>query len=189
MRCVDSKIAFVSSVLLPIWLFVILPLVYLPKREGMFLGLDNTAWTAIGATAGCFYCLLTAGLLWFAIYQIRSAKFDAKINRTLNACEKYDIDPVLDRVVTTLADALDNGDLVANPKKYRVDATSLLNYLEAIAIGLYKDLYDREIVTDQLRPIICDHVNDLILSGVTGWPNLEEEYDHLMKLYREWQPQ
>jgi hypothetical protein len=73
----------------------------IPRQAGaklMLLGLDNTAWTAIGAIAGLIYCGLTAGLLGFAIFQIQSAKAAAKITRTLAASDRYDMDPVLDRV-------------------------------------------------------------------------------------------
>jgi hypothetical protein len=189
MRCLDSKIAFSSLVALPIWLFVVLPLIYLPKQAGMFLGFDNTAWTAIGAIAGWVYCCLTGGLLGYAIYQVRSAKADAKINRTLTACDRYDTDPVLDRVTNRIANGLDDGSLAKNPKDYSVDMSSLFNYFESIAIGVSRELYDKDIVTDQLKPIIIDHVDDLILSGHTGWKNPADDFNHLMKLYREWKPQ
>jgi hypothetical protein len=186
MRCLDSKIAFTILVALPIWLFVVLPLIYLPKKAGMFLGLDNTAWTAFGAIAGWIYCGLTGGLLLFAVRQIRSAKTDAKITRTLAACDRYDTDPVLDRVINRLADALDDGSIAKTPKAFSVDMSGLFNYFESIAIGVSRGLYDKDIVSDQLKPIIIDHVDDLILSGLTGWKNPSEDFDHLMKLYREW---
>jgi hypothetical protein len=152
----------------------------------LFLGLDNTAWTAIGAIAGLVYCCLTAGLLGFALYQVRSAKADAKINRTLTACDRYDTDPVLDKVTRRIADGLDDGSLDKNLKEYKVDLYTLFNYFESIAIGVSKGLYDRDIVCDQLKPIIIDYVDDLIISNRAGLKNPSEDFDHMMKLYREW---
>lgn len=157
----------------------------------MFWGLDGTAWTAISAIAGWFYCGLTAGLLSFAIYQVRAVKEEARITRTLAACDRYDTDPILDRVTGRIADALDDGRLTKTPKDFTVDMKILFNYFESIAIGVSRDLYDKDIVRDQLRPIIVDHVIDLIesgiCSGISGWENVRQDYDHMIKLYDEWQ--
>jgi hypothetical protein len=169
-----------------IWRFVALPLIYIPKQPEMFLGLDNTAWTGLGAIAGWVYCLLTAGLLIFANHQIRSARQEAKINRTLLACEKYDIDPVLDGVTRRLADGIGDGSLAKNPKKYTVDVTSILNYFESLSTGVVKGFYDEQIVADQLKPIMLEYVDALILSGVTGWTDPENDFVHLMRLYGKW---
>jgi hypothetical protein len=188
LRSSDSKIAITSLVALSTWLFVVLPLIYLPKQAaGTFLGFDNTAWTAIGAIAGLIYCALTAGLLIFAVYQVRSARADAKITRTLAACDRYDFDPILDRVTNRIAEALVDGTLEAFPRDYNLDMESLFNYFESIAIGVSKGLYDKDIVCDQLKPIIIEHVDDLIISGVSGWKgNPDKYYEHMMRLYREW---
>ena len=136
----------------------------------MFLGLDNTAWTAIGAIAGLIYCGLTAGLLGFAIFQIQSAKAAAKITRTLAASDRYDMDPVLDRVTNRIANALDDGSLAANPKDFSVRSQEASLAISGIgsAIGVSKGLYDKDIVRDQLKPIILDNVDDLILRRHSG---------------------
>jgi hypothetical protein len=124
-------------------------------------------------------------------FQVGTTKAEAKINRTLAACDRYDTDPVLDRVSNRISKGFHDEDLANNPKDYNLDMLTLFNYLESIAIGvskgLYdKGLYDKKIVTDQLGPIIIGYVDDLILSGVTGWDNPAEDFDHLMKLYHEW---
>jgi hypothetical protein len=156
----------------------------------MFWGLDSTGWTAVGALAGWVYCGLTAGLLAFAIYQVRAVKEEARITRTLAACDRYDTDPILDRVTGRIAEALDNGTLAKTPKDFSLDMKILFNYFESIAIGVSRNLYDKDIVREQLNPILVDHVNDLIesgiSSGVSGWENVRQEYDHTMKLYGEW---
>jgi hypothetical protein len=188
----DEKIAIVSLVGLSFWIFVVLPLIYLHSPSGIFWGLDSTAWTAIGAIANVVYSCLTAGLLAFAVYQVLSAREDAKINRTLAACDRYDTDPVLDAVARRLADSYDDGSIAANPKEHRVDLYSIFNYFESIAIGVSRGQYDEDIVKDQLSPIIIDHVDGYILSGITGWArgpvsgDEEEYFNHTMRLYRKW---
>ena len=187
MRCWESRLAVAGLLLLSVWIFVVLPLIYLPKQPAnTFWGFDNTAWTALGAIAGWLYCMLTGGLLTFAVYQVQAVKAEAKITRTLAACDRYDTDPILDRVVNRIADALDDGSLAAKPKDFSVDMKSLFNYFESIAIGVSRGLYDKEIVCDQLKPIIIDHVDDLIVGGLTGWENPGQYFDHMMKLYHEW---
>ncbi|GAB9246853.1 DUF4760 domain-containing protein [Bradyrhizobium diazoefficiens] len=191
MKRPDSIIAVISLAAIAVWTFVALPIIYLPSgKSDTFLGIGNTAWTAVGALATVVYCCLTAGLLFFAVYQVTTARADAKINRTLAACDRYDTDPVLDGVARRIAEAFDNGDLAKDPKKYKVDLFSIFNYFESIAIGVSRGQYDEEIVRDQLEHIIVSYVDDIIVSGVSGWPKVsvgEDEYfNHMMKLYREW---
>jgi hypothetical protein len=184
----DETLALVALIFFTFWLFVVLPLLYrAASPNGFFLGFDNTAWTAIGAIAGLIYCGLTAGLLIFAVYQIRSARADAKITRTLAACDRYDTDPILDRVTNRIAEALVDGTLKAFPRDYNVDMESLFNYFESIAIGVSKGLYDKDIVCDQLKSIIIEHVEDIVISGVSGRKgDPDKYYEHMMRLYREW---
>lgn len=114
MKLSDEKIAIAGLVGLALWIFVALPIIYSQSPSGSqltFWGLDGTAWTAIGAMANVVYCGLTAGLLGFAVYQVLSAKEDAKINRTLAACDKYDTDPVLDRATRRLPRSFSDGSL------------------------------------------------------------------------------
>ena len=86
-----------------------------------------------------------------------------------------------------IAEALVDGTLEAFPRDYNLDMESLFNYFESIAIGVSKGLYDKDIVCDQLKPIIIEHVDDLIISGVSGWKgNPDKYYEHMMRLYREW---
>lgn len=91
-----------------------------------------------------------------------------------------------------IANALDDGTLAKAPKYFTVDMKILFNYFESIAIGVSRDLYDKDIVREQLKPIIIDHVNDLIESGIcsriSGWENVRQDYNHTMKLYDEWLP-
>jgi hypothetical protein len=76
--------------------------------------------------------------------------------------------------------------LAAKPKDFSADMKILFNYFESIAIGVSREQYDKNIVHDQLKPIIVEHVNDLLVSGLSAWDKPAEYFDHTMKLYDEW---
>ena len=193
MRCSDQKIAVTSLVLLGIWIFVVLPLMYFPWKPSdpsTFWGLDSTAWTAIGALSNAVYCVLTVGLLVFAIYQILSAKKDAKITRTLAACERYDLDPVLDQITRRLSIARKSGALKADPSQYSVDLTSMFNYFESLAIGVARGHYDAEIVRDQFERIFDTDIEDMkeIGNWSTGPSDQKDidDFDKMIALNEKW---
>jgi hypothetical protein len=192
-KCADKPIAVTGLLILAVWLFIVLPLMYFPwKPSGQitFWGLDSTAWTAIGALSNAAYCGLTAGLLAFAVYQVLSAKKDAKITRTLAACERYDIDPVLDQITRRLSIAYNNGYLHTNAARYAVDLNSLFNYFEAIAIGVARGHYDANIVRDQFETIMNSHIESVngIGSWSSGTPGVKDidHFDNMMALNEQW---
>lgn len=131
-----------------------------------FWGLGNTEWTALSALAGVVYDVLTLFLVIFAVWQIISARREARINRTLAACDRYDFDPIMDTILRKLADARENGDLAANPQKYRLDLYSILNYLEGLAIGVDRGLYHHDVLKDYMRPIFIGCVEEYITTGL-----------------------
>jgi hypothetical protein len=197
-RISDGRIAITGLLVLATWLYVVLPLYYLSwlsmaeKPAETIMGIGSLGWTAVGAIANVAYVFLTAGILWFAGSQIISARKEARINRTLEACNRYDTDPILDAVTRRLATANDDGTLKTDPSKYRIDLYTLFNYFESISIGVNRGLYDASIVRDHLETIIKGYVDHYIMSGVTGWkiPDREgpdEYFFNLMALYRRWQ--
>lgn len=124
-----------------------------------FLGLNSTDWTAITGIA-------TAILVAVAYVQISAARGEAQISRTLAACERYDLDPLLDQICRTLADARDDGSLEKDPRKYRIEIFSILNYLESIAIGVDRGLYDNSVVYDLMEPIMKGYVEEYLDTGL-----------------------
>jgi hypothetical protein len=162
----------------------------------VFLGLGNTEWTGLSAIAGGVYDVLTLALVCFGVVQIVFARREAKINRTLAACDRYDCDPVLDLICRRLAEARESGDLAANPRKYRLDLYSILNYLESIAIGVRRGLYHSAVVKDYMKPIIIGCHEEYIVSGlvaraappipVSGAGNPAEDFDKMIALVTKW---
>src|SRR5438045_17812 len=102
-----------------------------------FLGLTAAAWVAVGtlALAGATLALVIAGLL-----QISSIRDEARRTRTLAICDRYDFDPILDRSLRNLKRAKANGSFQANPKDFRLDVSTVLNYLDGVAIGIEQGL-------------------------------------------------
>jgi hypothetical protein len=192
-KCRDQKIAVPGLVTLAVWIFIVLPLMYFPWKpsgQNTFWGLDSTAWTAIGAISNAAYCILTAGLLAFAVYQVLSTKEDAKITRTLAACERYDIDPVLDQITRRISIAYNNGSLHTNPERYAVDLNSLFNYFESLAIGVARGHYDADIVRDQFETIMNSHIESM--NGIGNWSSGPaglkdiDDFDKMMALNEKW---
>jgi len=222
--------AIASGLALLVLLFVVLAVVCyrgpdcFSNADKTCLGLNTTAWTAIGAAATVAYAFLTLVLVVVAVVQIgslkeqiraakeqiqsvkdqmQSASEDARINRTLIACDRYDTDLLLDRAARRLLTAPES--LGDDPSKYRFDLESLLNYFETIAIGVRSKLYDENIVRDQLERIFLKKVKQYLLErnadkkGVAHKVSIadlvdvadglaEEEYVETMALYKKWSP-
>jgi hypothetical protein len=159
-----------------------------------FLGFGNTEWAGVSAIASGIYDVLTFLLILFAAMQIFYARREAQINRTLTACDKYDLDPVLDAVCRRLATARDNGELEANPQSHRVDIYSVLNYLEGIAIGVKAKLYCGKTVRAQLESILISYVQEYIETDLVyragvlgvGKPITGADYEHMRALVKHW---
>jgi hypothetical protein len=112
-----------------------------------------TIWAAIQAVG-------TIAAVGVAAYQIHALRRDQRAWRTLEACERYERDPTLTRILECLRDARDKGSLTNNPRPYRLEASTLLNYCDGIAIGVAQKFYLEKIVRDHLEPIIRDHVEE-----------------------------
>ncbi|MBR0741497.1 hypothetical protein JQ581_31650 [Bradyrhizobium liaoningense] len=163
-----------------------------------FLALTPTDWTGIGALANVIYTLLTLFLVVFAAVQITSARREARINRTLAVCDRYDLDPQLDSFCRNIAKARDSGDLQINPRDYRLDMCSIMNYLESMAIGVERGLYDKEVIRDYMEPILRGYVKEFIRSGLLerskpiepvhdDVENTEQYFSGTIRLDKEWE--
>jgi hypothetical protein len=134
----------------------------------IFLGISDHTWTGLSAIASIAYDALTLALVVFAAIQIWLARREARTNRTISACDRYDFDPILDQACRRIAAARDSGDLQKNPQKYRLDMYSTLNYLETLAIGVERGLYDAKMVKGFLEPIMATHVDEYLTSGLVA---------------------
>jgi hypothetical protein len=168
-----------------------------PSPPETFWTLSTADWAAVTGIATVALVVATVGLAWVAYVQLAAAREEAKAvheearaTRTLAVCDRYDLDPVLDGVCRRLAKANENGDLKLYPERYRLDFASLFNYLESIAIGIERGLYNGDVVRDMMEPIFQGYVDQYIVSGLVGWsdpPEGDEEYYHsLRSVCRKW---
>ena len=118
-------------------------------------GWGANEWTAFGTILLAFLTLFLIVVGGFQVHQVRK---EGRNNRTLSVCERYDIDPVLSQSLRRLALARsEEGDLACNPGKYRFDVITILNFLDSLAIGIDRKLYDEKIARDHYNQIIKYH--------------------------------
>jgi hypothetical protein len=140
----------------------------------------TTIWSAVQAVG-------TIGALGVAAYQIRALRRDQKAWRTLEACERYERDPTLTKICECLRDARDKGELDKNPRPFRLEASTLLNYCDGIAIGVVQKFYVERIVKDHLEPIIRDHVREFLSDQMA--PRIEidpKSFARLVEMINRW---
>jgi hypothetical protein len=144
------------------------------------MGLESFPWSAVEAIA-------TVSLVLIGAWQIKAIRKQEKGWKTLEACEKYDQDPVLDRSLRNIAGAKTSGELDKNPEAFRVDYTTVLNYLDGIATGIRQNLYIERIARDHLEPILVGHVKDWLKPGTAARIGIDlDDYKRLRKLAETW---
>jgi hypothetical protein len=103
---------------------------------------------------------------------------------TVAACERYDVDPVLEEVTSRIWDASGGGTNYRDPKVQKRDLVCLLNYMDSLAIGIRQDLYIEGIVKAHMKLVLSKAVREFILSGLVP----REGYDNLLRLHEQWNP-
>lgn len=121
-------------------------------------------WSVEAAT--WVIAIFTGLLFWAALYQLSQLREGQRAWATLDACNKYDLDPVLSNRIEWLkrwiTDNKADPAIKANDEFER-RVTVLLNFLEGIAIGYERNDYNRDIVKTYLGSVIALWVHDLFL--------------------------
>jgi hypothetical protein len=121
-------------------------------------------------TWGDWCAALQGAALTFAVlvacYQLWALRHDQRGWETLKACEKYDTDPVLDNALQKLREWRSAQEGPKDPKKYTLEARTLSNYFEGIALGVAQGFYDERVVRDHLQDIMEDHVEEFFTPPV-----------------------
>jgi hypothetical protein len=143
-----------------------------------------TEWAAFGAIA-------TAAITFFLVavgaYQISAIRDQNRRWRTLAACERYYLDPLLDKASRALKEARESGELERNPKPLSIDVITVLNYLDGIAIGIYQGLYIEELARDHLQPMVEENVAEFLRGDTPGKLGLNlRDFRHLVALEGRW---
>ena len=121
--------------------------------ELLWEGAQKEPWAAVQGIA-----LIGAALI--AWYQIGALRREQKNWETLKACERYESDQVLTQCLMALREARLDSKLTAEPRRYSLEMSTILNYLEGIAIGVEQGFYDKNIVRDHLEIIMRGHVRN-----------------------------
>ena len=118
---------------------------------GRFWGLTAEGWTAVGTLA---LAAVTALLVGVGIYQILAIRAENKKSQTLAACGEYDLNPNVYASLQILWAALESGELDREPKKFRPQLNTVLNFLDSIVIGIEQGLYIETLAWDHLELIV-----------------------------------
>jgi hypothetical protein len=86
--------------------------------------------------------------------QTTEARHEAKIERTLAACSRYESDVVIERCVRTLRGVYDAGTYPQQAVGLKHELVMVLNYLDSIAIGFEQQLYLEDMAKDHIAPIV-----------------------------------
>lgn len=101
------------------------------------------------------------------------------------AIDKYDSDIILDRALTKLHEECKAG--FPAPQNCRLELIILMNYLDTIAVGIKKKLYDEDLVKSFMESIINEHMKEIIdgklLAMSGGNPS---DFDHICELRTSW---
>jgi len=106
---------------------------------------------------------------------------------TLTACSNYEQNPNIYDALQKLWAALESGELEREPRKFRPQLNVVLNFLDAIAIGIEQGLYIENLAWDHLDAIVKRHVKRFIDSGIIENAGLErEDFLRLIDLRDRW---
>lgn len=149
-----------------------------------FLGFTPEGWTAIGTIS---LAALTAFLVLVGLISIWSIRKENKKAQTLMACGNWDQNPNIYDALQKLWAARESGELKSTPRKFRPQMNVVLNFLDAIAIGIKQELYIEELAWDHLDAIVKDNVKRYIDSGLIEDADMNrEDYIRLVDLRDRW---
>jgi hypothetical protein len=148
------------------------------------LGLATPDWTVYWTAATAF---ATAGLGFVAWYQIREIERQQRGWETLRVCNQFDLDPTLVETRKRLSAAWKGK---TDPKEeLEFDLRTLLNFFDAIAIGLDQGFYKEDVVQAHLQRIMLDYRSNLLsddFSKTAGISDLSVGYSSFLKRIEKW---
>ena len=138
--------------------------------EAFIIWLTAEGWTAIGTL---LLAAVTAALVAVGIYQILAVRAENKKAQTLAACSNWEQNPNIYDAQQKLWAASESGELERDPKKFRPQLNVVLNFLDAIAIGIEQGLYIENLAWDHLDAMVRRVVKRYIDSGIIEKVGLE----------------
>jgi hypothetical protein len=120
-------------------------------------------WIAAGTSV---LAAATVVLIIIGVAQIYTIKREARRSQTLATCDRYTFDPILDSCLRALRDAKKAGNFDTKEKDFRLEITTILNYLEGLSLGIFQGLYIEDLARDNLQSVVIDHVNEYLKDGM-----------------------
>lgn len=153
----------------------------------LFWGHPPDFWIAIGTAV---LAVATVTLILIGLRQISAIKKQNRRWQTLAACERYTFDPIVDGCLRTLRKAHTEGKFkneATEAKNYRLEATTVLNYLDGMAIGIYQGLYMDDLARDHLEQVVIGHVDEYLRDGMPKKMELQtQDFRYLLALADRW---
>src|SRR6266446_5991993 len=118
------------------------------------LSSDHEGVLALATIALVFVTLL---LVVVASRQISAGRAENRKTQTLSACSNYDLNPVMYECQRRVEAARQEKRLHADAEMLRVEILTVLNFLDAIAIGIHQGLYIETLAYDHLSGIVARH--------------------------------
>jgi hypothetical protein len=145
-------------------------------------GLKAEEWTALATVLLAVLTLFVVIVGWI---QLRSVRKDAKKERTIAVCDRYDYDPILDGSARRLSAA--GTSVNRNDPAYQSDVSQVLNYCDAISIGIAQGIYIELLARDYLEDIILEYVQIFLGPSAPAIPGIDREnFPVLMDLATRW---
>ncbi len=132
--------------------------------------------------------ILMTVLVVTGIYQILIIRAENKKSRTIDICNRYSSDAVLNECLGRLYEARLSGDLDLNPLKYRPKVVGVLTYFEIIAVGIQQGIYGEK-MTHQYHEIpLRAYVGRYLNNGRAKKFDIElESCKYLLALAEKWE--
>ena len=157
--------------------------------EVLFFWLPPEGWIAVGtallALSTAVLAIATIALVIIGRNQIIELRAEAKKERTLAYCDRYDTDPVLDQCLRNLGILREKGEL-AKSAAVKADVTTVLNYLDGLAVGITQGLYIEKFARDHMEPIVIAHVDQYLGEKSPTLGINKRNFDMLIALSESW---
>ncbi|MBK1695677.1 DUF4760 domain-containing protein [Rhodovibrio salinarum] len=141
-------------------------------------------WISAAATCGIF--VAAAVQLQLIRSQIRLNADENRQRATVAACERFDTDPVIHQITKRIWTASAGGKHYDPDHIDTHDLIALLNYFDALAIGVEQGFYDEAVVKAHMSIIIAHAVSTFILTEPSGRFVKAEGYEALVRLHDKW---
>ena len=125
----------------------------------------------------------------FGLWQLRMGFLQQKKWQTLNACFKYEESESLRRDIDAISEKKKGPNDYSNMVEagFELNMLMLLNYFDALAIGVKQGLYRESIIKAHMKAIIPHYVEEVLEKLPADADRIQRKYyTSLLDLYKKW---